>query len=159
MIASQGIHPTHTSKQTTITYTPWNIKKSTKTRSSPLNQPSTAIKPYQLNKPANSHIVSAFHGWTLGKTTRVRTSNFFKWLSFVSNANLWDKSIWCIPNDQVSMPAADLSSLKWEDDGEMSAQDTWNLVRQLTKVEDEQRASALLHLSSKHRHSKCKPNE
>ena len=57
------------------------------------------------------------------------------------------------------MTTSDLSSLKWEDDGEMSAQDTWNLVRQLTKVEDEQRASALLHLSSKHRHSKCKGNE
>ena len=35
----------------------------------------------------------------------------------------------------------------------------WNLVRQLTKVEDEQRASALLHLSSKHRHSKVKAKE
>ena len=158
MIANQSIHPTHTSKQTTIAYTPWNIKKSTQTRSSQQNQPST-VKPYQLIEPPNEDVNSAFHDWTLGKTTRLRTSNFFKWLSFVSNATPWDKSIWCIPNDQVSMSAADLSSLKWEDDGEMSAQDTWNLVRQLTKVEDEQRASALLHLSSKHRHSKCKSNE
>ncbi len=39
----------------------------------------------------------------------------------------------------------------------MSAQDTWNLVRQLTKTEEHDRASALLHLSSKHRHSKVKP--
>ncbi|MFL2505902.1 MAG: hypothetical protein ACJ0G7_02065 [Parasynechococcus sp.] len=39
----------------------------------------------------------------------------------------------------------------------MSAQDTWNLVRQLSKTEEHDRASALLHLSSKHRHSKVKP--
>jgi|TARA_A100001011_G_scaffold343076_1_gene377106 hypothetical protein len=52
---------------------------------------------------------------------------------------------------------SDLSSIKWENDGEMSAQDTWNLVRQLSKTEEHDRASALLHLSSKHRHSKVKP--
>ena len=48
----------------------------------------------------------------------------------------------------------DLSSIKWEDDGEMSAQDTWKLVCKLTKVEEQHRASNLLHLSSKHRHSR-----
>ncbi len=54
------------------------------------------------------------------------------------------------------MSPADLSSLKWEDDGEMSAQDTWNLVRKLSKTEERERASALLHLSSKHHHSRVK---
>jgi len=42
----------------------------------------------------------------------------------------------------------DLSSLKWGDDGELSSQDTWNLVKRLTKVEEETKASDLLHLSS-----------
>ena len=50
-----------------------------------------------------------------------------------------------------------LSSIKWEHDGEMSAQDTWNLVKKLTKVEEQDKASNLLHLSSKHSHSK-RPN-
>ena len=53
-----------------------------------------------------------------------------------------------------SSMSPDLSSIKWEDDGEMSAQDTWKLVCKLTKIEEQQRASNLLHLSSKHRHSK-----
>ncbi len=56
------------------------------------------------------------------------------------------------------MSPSDLSSLKWESDGEMSAQDTWNLVKRLTKVEDVDKASNLLHLSSKHSHSKSKNN-
>ena len=56
------------------------------------------------------------------------------------------------------MSPSDLSSLKWESDGEMSAQDTWNLVKRLTKVEDVDKASNLLHLSSKHSHSKLKNN-
>ena len=50
------------------------------------------------------------------------------------------------------MSPTDLSSLKWGDDGELSSQDTWNLVNLLTKVEDETKASNLLHLSSKHAH-------
>ena len=50
----------------------------------------------------------------------------------------------------------DLSSLKWGDDGELSSQDTWNLVQRLTKVEEENKASDLLHLSSKHSHGKHK---
>ena len=50
------------------------------------------------------------------------------------------------------MSPTDLSSLKWGDDGELSSQDTWNLVNRLTKVEDETKASNLLHLSSKHSH-------
>ena len=33
------------------------------------------------------------------------------------------------------MSPAELSSIKWEQDGEMSPQDTWNLVKKLTKVE------------------------
>ena len=49
------------------------------------------------------------------------------------------------------MSGSDLSSIKWENDGEMSAQDTWNLVRQLSKTEEHDRASALLHLSSTQR--------
>ncbi|QNI73371.1 hypothetical protein SynNOUM97013_01307 [Synechococcus sp. NOUM97013] len=54
------------------------------------------------------------------------------------------------------MSPADLSSLKWEADGEMSAQDTFALVRRLAKVEQQDNASSLLHLSSKHSHSKRK---
>ena len=52
------------------------------------------------------------------------------------------------------MSPAELSSIKWENDGEMSAQDTWTLVKKLTKVEEQDKASSLLHLSSKHSHSK-----
>ena len=52
------------------------------------------------------------------------------------------------------MSPAELSSIKWEQDGEMSAQDTWTLVKMLTKVEEQDKASNLLHLSSKHIHSK-----
>ena len=52
------------------------------------------------------------------------------------------------------MSPNELSSLKWEQDGEMSAQDIWNLVKKLTKVEEQDKASSLLHLSSKHIHSK-----
>ena len=48
------------------------------------------------------------------------------------------------------MSPAELSSIKWENDGEMSAQDTWTLVKKLTKVEEQDKASNLLHLSSKH---------
>ena len=51
------------------------------------------------------------------------------------------------------MSSSDLSSLKWEADGEMSAQDTWILVKRLTKIEEQEKASSLLHLSSKHSHS------
>ena len=52
------------------------------------------------------------------------------------------------------MYPAELSSIKWEQDGEMSPQDTWNLVKTLSKVEEQDKASNLLHLSSKHIHSK-----
>ena len=52
------------------------------------------------------------------------------------------------------MSPSELSTIKWEQDGEMSAQDTWSLVRRLTKIEEEGNASSLLHLSSKHSHSK-----
>ena len=55
------------------------------------------------------------------------------------------------------MSSADLSSIKWQADGEMSPQDTWSLVRKLTKAEEQDRASALLHLASKHSHSKTAP--
>lgn len=54
----------------------------------------------------------------------------------------------------VLMSPAELSSIKWEQDGEMSAQDIWSLVKKLTKVEEHDKASNLLHLSSKHSHSK-----
>ena len=52
------------------------------------------------------------------------------------------------------MPPTDLASLKWEDDGELSSQDTFNLVQRLTKTEEVEKASDLLHLSSKHSHAK-----
>jgi hypothetical protein len=54
------------------------------------------------------------------------------------------------------MSHSELSSLKWESDGEMSAHDTFNLVKKLTKTEEDDKASNLLHLSSKHSHSKAK---
>ena len=54
------------------------------------------------------------------------------------------------------MSPSDLSSLEWGADGEMSAQDTWDLVRRLAKVEEQEKASSLLQLSSKHSHSKSK---
>ena len=38
------------------------------------------------------------------------------------------------------MSPAELSSIKWEKDGEMSAQDTWTLVKKLTKVEEQDKA-------------------
>mgnify|MGYP001193279858 CR=1 FL=1 len=53
-----------------------------------------------------------------------------------------------------SMSPAELSSMKWESDGELSSQDTWNLVKKLTKVEEQTKASNLLQLSSKHSHAK-----
>ena len=52
------------------------------------------------------------------------------------------------------MSPSELSSIKWEEDGEMSARDTWNLVKKLTKVEEDSKVSNLLHLSSKYSHSK-----
>ena len=55
---------------------------------------------------------------------------------------------------QQPMPPTDLASLKWEDDGELSSQDTFNLVQRLTKTEEVEKASDLLHLSSKHSHAK-----
>ena len=51
------------------------------------------------------------------------------------------------------MSPSDLSSLEWEADGEMSAQDTWDLVNRLAKVEEQEKASSLLQLSLKHSHS------
>ena len=54
------------------------------------------------------------------------------------------------------MSPSDLSSLEWEANGEMSAQDTWDLVKRLAEIEEQEKASNLLHLSSKHSHSKLK---
>ena len=54
------------------------------------------------------------------------------------------------------MSPSDLSSLEWEANGEMSAQDTWDLVKRLAEIEEQEKASNLLHLSSKHSHSKSK---
>ena len=59
-----------------------------------------------------------------------------------------------LPPRRLLMSPAELSSIKWEPDGEMSAQDTWILVKKLTKLEEQDKASSLLHLSSKHSHSK-----
>ena len=57
------------------------------------------------------------------------------------------------------MSPSDLSSLEWEADGEMSAQDTWDLVNRLSKVEEQEKASSLLQLSSKHSHSKSRKSQ
>ena len=56
------------------------------------------------------------------------------------------------------MSPSDLSSLEWEANGEMSAQDTWDLVKRLAEIEEQDKASNLLQLSSKHSHSKQKKN-
>ena len=58
-----------------------------------------------------------------------------------------------------AMSASDLSSLKWEANGEMSAQDTWDLVTRLVKVEEQKKASSLLQLSLKHSHSKNRSSQ
>ena len=57
------------------------------------------------------------------------------------------------------MSPSDLSSLEWEANGEMSAQDTWDLVKRLAEIEEQDKASNLLQLSSKHSHSKQKTNK
>ena len=57
---------------------------------------------------------------------------------------------------ELRMSAHHLSSLKWSEEGELSPQDTWNLVTKLTKAEDESKASNLLQLSSKHSHARAK---
>ena len=56
------------------------------------------------------------------------------------------------------MSPSDLSSLEWEANGEMSAQDTWDLVKRLAEIEEQDKASNLLQLSSKHSHSIQKKN-
>ena len=57
------------------------------------------------------------------------------------------------------MSANNLSSLKWNEEGELSPQDVWNLVSKLTKTEEVTKASNLLQLSSKHDHAKNKSIE
>ena len=51
------------------------------------------------------------------------------------------------------MSLFEFSSSKWDQDGEISAQDTWTLLQKPTKVGSQDKASSLLHLSSKHIHS------
>ena len=46
------------------------------------------------------------------------------------------------------MSAVELSSIKWEENGEMSPQDALNLVCQLTKTEEHDLASSQLELDS-----------
>ena len=43
------------------------------------------------------------------------------------------------------MSPAEFSSIKWEKDGEMPPQDTWTRVKKLAKVEEQDKASNLLH--------------
>ena len=56
--------------------------------------------------------------------------------------------------DLYLMTPSGFSSLKWENDGELSSQDIWSLVKKLTRIEEAHKASNLLHLSSKHLHAK-----
>ena len=82
-------------------------------------------------------------------------SPFFRKASAVEAATYMISLV--VLNDYIHrlpMSPSELSSIKWEEDGEMSARDTWNLVKRLTKVEEDSKASNLLHLSSKHSHSK-----
>ena len=46
------------------------------------------------------------------------------------------------------MSAIELSSIKWQENGEMSAQDALNLVCQLTKTEEHDLASSRLELDT-----------
>ncbi len=46
------------------------------------------------------------------------------------------------------MSAVELSSIKWQENGEMSAQDALNLVCQLTKTEEHYLASSRLELET-----------
>jgi hypothetical protein len=48
----------------------------------------------------------------------------------------------------MPMSAVELSSIKWEENGEMSAQDALNLVCQLTKTEEHDLASSQLELDA-----------
>ena len=48
----------------------------------------------------------------------------------------------------MPMSAVELSSIKWEENGEMSAQDALNLVCQLTKTEEHDLASSQLKLET-----------
>ncbi len=57
------------------------------------------------------------------------------------------------------MSPSNLCSLEWEADGEMSAQDTWDLVNRLARVEEQEKASSLLQLSSKHSLSKARKSQ
>ena len=38
--------------------------------------------------------------------------------------------------DRVPMSPSELSSIQWEEDSEMCARETWNLVRRLPQVEE-----------------------
>jgi hypothetical protein len=51
------------------------------------------------------------------------------------------------------MSAVELSSIKWEENGEMSAQDALNLVCQLTKIEEHYLSSSRLELETSSAHS------
>ena len=48
----------------------------------------------------------------------------------------------------MPMSAVELSSIKWEENGEMSAQDALNLFCQLTKTEEHDLASSQLKLET-----------
>ena len=48
----------------------------------------------------------------------------------------------------MPMSAVELSSIKWEENGEMSAQDALNLVCQLTKIEENVLASSQLEVET-----------
>lgn len=48
----------------------------------------------------------------------------------------------------MPMSAVELSSIKWEENGEMSAQDALNLACQLTKTEEHDLASSRLELET-----------
>jgi|TARA_B100001059_G_scaffold205643_1_gene215843 hypothetical protein len=48
----------------------------------------------------------------------------------------------------MPMSAVELSSIKWEENGEMSAQDALNLVCKLTKTEEHDLASSQLELDA-----------
>ena len=53
-----------------------------------------------------------------------------------------------IASSAMPMSAVELSSIKWEENGEMSAQDALNLVCQLTKTEEHDLASSQLELDA-----------
>ena len=72
-----------------------------------------------------------------------QTSGFLQWKSCRGGDFRGVKPLKLYNPESTSMSPTDLSSLKWGDDGELSPNDTLNLVERLMQVEEESRRSDL----------------